>query len=249
MSESKNYNRMVFLTTLSVYLGLVLVGATPPVMAHAALTQRIEIQNEIESDDDLDKKPEGDEIKLSGPTGGYFDDLQDLIEDLQQLHRIEKFDLDFDSFHVKQSEAFLCGLKTVRHAVTTSNIDKLNNKWLVPAITDAAVRFEDYAFLGDCLPDDNFDKKDAVGSELEISYDRTAFEFKLSIKKESPQKARLLSEKFYQARRTYELDEEEIIIKKIYDNTNFTFENNQVFIVTRLPRASIDALLAEKTAK
>ena len=35
----------------------------------------------------------------------------------------------------------------------------------------------------------------------------------------------------------------------IYQNTEITFENNQVFIVTRLPRGSIDALLAEKNAQ
>jgi hypothetical protein len=29
----------------------------------------------------------------------------------------------------------------------------------------------------------------------------------------------------------------------VYENTSVTFENNQVFIVTRLPRGSIDSLL------
>ncbi|HMS39984.1 MAG TPA: hypothetical protein PKE69_07155, partial [Pyrinomonadaceae bacterium] len=35
----------------------------------------------------------------------------------------------------------------------------------------------------------------------------------------------------------------------LYENTKAMTENNQVFIVTRLPRGSIDALLAEKDAQ
>lgn len=249
MSNSKNYNSIVFLTTLSVYLGLVLVSATPPVLAHGALTQRFEIQNEIETEDDLDKKPDDDEIKFSSPTGGYFDDLKDLIEDLQKLHQIEKFDLDYDSFQFKELKIVQCNLQTIGRSITTSKIDKIDNNWLTPAIVDATYRFKNYAFLGDCLPSYELNKNKGVSFELEASYDKSSFKFALSITKESPQKAKQLFEKFNQAFRIYELDEEEIIIKKIYENTTFSFENNQVFIITRLPRASIDELLAEKDAK
>src|SRR5215213_10130440 len=59
MSNRKNYNSIVFLTTLSVYLGLVLVGgATPSVLAQAATTRDFNIKNEIVVEDDLDKKPD-----------------------------------------------------------------------------------------------------------------------------------------------------------------------------------------------
>src|SRR5215203_2872032 len=116
MSERKNYNSIVFLTTLSVYLGLVLVGgATPSVLAQAATTRDFNIKNEIVVEDDLDKKPDDDVIKLSEATGGYFDDLESLIEDLNKLHQIEKFNLDFDTFHFKQAEIVQCNLETARH--------------------------------------------------------------------------------------------------------------------------------------
>ncbi|HVE55667.1 MAG TPA: hypothetical protein VNB22_02500, partial [Pyrinomonadaceae bacterium] len=39
------------------------------------------------------------------------------------------------------------------------------------------------------------------------------------------------------------------LLKFRFDNTEITFRNNQVFIVTRLPRASIDSLLAQKDAQ
>lgn len=62
MSKSKSYNSILFLTTLSVYLGLVLVGASPQVLAQQiTFVNKFEIQNEIEFEDDLDKKPEDDE--------------------------------------------------------------------------------------------------------------------------------------------------------------------------------------------
>ena len=59
MAKSKNHNSIIFLTTLGVYLGLVLAGgASPQVFAYTALTRNFDIQDEIEVKDDLDKKPE-----------------------------------------------------------------------------------------------------------------------------------------------------------------------------------------------
>ena len=226
-----------------------LVGAPAPVLAQAALTSRFEVKNKIEKKDDLDKKPDEDAIELSGATGGYFDDLESLIEDLQKLHQIEKFNLGFDNFNVEQLQTVRCDLETVRNTVTTSNIDKIYNNWLVPAIVDTTYRFEDYGFLGDCLPSDKFGKNKAVNYGLKISYDKSSFKFEVSLTKESPQKAKQLLEKFNQAYKLYKLDEEEIIVRQIYENTLFSSENNQVFIVTRLPRGSLDALLTQTSAK
>ena len=62
MTKRKAHNSILFLTTLSVYLGLVLVGGSPSVLAHAALTQRLEFVSEFETEDDLDKKPEDGQI-------------------------------------------------------------------------------------------------------------------------------------------------------------------------------------------
>ncbi len=40
-----------------MYLGLVLVGATPQVLAQAAMTRQFDVKDEIEHSDGLDKKP------------------------------------------------------------------------------------------------------------------------------------------------------------------------------------------------
>ena len=54
MTKAKNHNTVYFLTTLSVYLGLVLVGASPQVLAQAetaknSQTQRFEIRTNSSS--------------------------------------------------------------------------------------------------------------------------------------------------------------------------------------------------------
>jgi hypothetical protein len=45
LSKKNNHNPIYFLTTLSVYLGLVLVGASPQVLAQAKLTESSQTQS------------------------------------------------------------------------------------------------------------------------------------------------------------------------------------------------------------
>jgi hypothetical protein len=57
LNNRKNQNSILFLTTLGVYLGLVLVGATPQVLAHAATTRTFDISEESGQVENLDKDP------------------------------------------------------------------------------------------------------------------------------------------------------------------------------------------------
>lgn len=57
MTNRKSQNSILFLTTLGVYLGLVLVGATPQVLAQAATTRNFDISEEVGQVDNLDKDP------------------------------------------------------------------------------------------------------------------------------------------------------------------------------------------------
>jgi hypothetical protein len=58
LNTRKNQNSILVLATLGVYLGLVLVGATPQVLAQAAMTRQFNVKDEVEVKDDLDKKPD-----------------------------------------------------------------------------------------------------------------------------------------------------------------------------------------------
>jgi hypothetical protein len=64
----------LFLTTLGVYLGLLVVGgAAPQVLAHSATTRNFEITDEIEVKDDLDKKPDDERSPVHMSLGNYSD--------------------------------------------------------------------------------------------------------------------------------------------------------------------------------
>ena len=59
MAKTKNQNSILFLTTLGVYLGLVLAGAAPQAIASgAAMSRNFDIRDEIEFKDDVDDDPD-----------------------------------------------------------------------------------------------------------------------------------------------------------------------------------------------
>ncbi|HEV7642348.1 MAG TPA: hypothetical protein VGO50_00275 [Pyrinomonadaceae bacterium] len=249
MSSQTRYNQILFLMTLSVYMGLLLAGGASPALAQAAMAKGFELKTELEAKDDLDKKPDNDEEakQLSKTFEDYFDEAKDFIEDLQKLYKIEKFDTDFDAFSVAVSSDVPCseggGRGSVRQSEETKNI---YNRWLEAAVGDAVSRSEGYNFLADCLPGNKFEGSNTVNSGIEVNYDKSILKVSVSIKKESPQKAKQLLEKLQTAYKTYEPDEDSPVEKVLYENTKITSENDQVFIVTNLPRAGLDKLLAVK---
>jgi hypothetical protein len=250
VSNSKSYNSILFLTTLSVYLGLVLVGASPSVLAQqAALSQKFEIQKEIETEDDLDKNPDDDLESLTRSIESYFDDLEGFVEDLRKLHSISKFDLSYDKFSISENGFVQCNVDgdIVRHSEQTKEID---NRWLDPAITDARYAFETWDLLSDCLPTDKFQTGTATSVRLMLRFDTSELRIEFSRKKSSSLRAAHLAEKFNEARKLYEIDEQtSVILESLFQNTVFKSENQHFLIVTTLPRGSLDALVqGEKQA-
>ncbi len=61
MTNRTDKNSILFIATLGVYIGLLMAGATPGVIAQqAAMTRNFELSEEIDVTDDLEKKPAGD---------------------------------------------------------------------------------------------------------------------------------------------------------------------------------------------
>ena len=202
MSNQKNYNSIFFLTTLSVYLGLVLVGATPPVLAQAALTQRFEVQQEIETEDDLDKKP---------------DDVTSTKLETEKGKSPNQF--------IEQYSKAILALVKQDYFNPTSEFDELYNEFSTKLNEDIAYNGFTYTISKDGFFS-NYNLKPKFENK-DISLFGSSFSASLNLLlKESPNKS------------------ENLILK----NTEIVYENNQVFIVTRLPRASIDVLLAESNA-
>jgi hypothetical protein len=251
MSNRKNYNSIVFLTTLSVYLGLVLAGgATPSVLAQAALTRDFDIKKEIVVEDDLDKKPDDEEkINFAGSLESYFGEVENLIKDLKEFHKADKFSLNASKFEIDRRLSAACNAAGDPAATSVSSIKNLGERFLEVDVQNAIAAFSGWEHLADCLKDEKAEKTFSTGSKLKLLYDSAELKIEISAPKFSRQRADFLAEQFNQTYSIYRIDEEKPVVKTIYENTSFNSENNQIFIVTRLPRASIDSLLAEQDAQ
>ena len=214
MNNRKNYNSIVFLTTLSVYLGLVLAGgAMPTVLAQAATTRGFDIKNEIVVEDDLDKKPDDDEnfSELKGTSdkadSQFIEQYAKTILALVRLSKIDGYEITTNaSFGFEEN-------------------DELLNQLFPTLRKDLAINGFNYS-----LNKNNFSSRFNLKSRFDNDISPFGYSYVSSLNPlrfESQNKP------------------ENVILK----NTEITFENNQVFIVTRLPRGSIDALLAQKDAQ
>ena len=234
MSERKNYNSIVFLTTLGVYLGLVLAGgAVPSVLAQAALTRDFDIKQEIVLEDDLDKKPDED---LFGES------LVELVKTLEELSKNKKFDWDAKSeltiedlgfSKIDDSPSYMGGGLNVPKAIPV--FDKASE-----SIGRKLLRKKADFGLGDFYSDwperidfkysienKNFD----IETRINLKSDAAAHSFGELIASYLSQTASLSKESG---------------VKIIAENTKSKVDGTKVLLVTHLPRASIDALLAEK---
>jgi hypothetical protein len=216
MSKTKSYNQIIFLTTLSVYLGLVLVGASPQVLAQAALTSKFEIKDQIEKQDDLDKKPDG-ELNIA-------EALIEFSDDLRKLESIGKYKPKSDGQFSKSTD-FINGEEITQ---------TIKNPWLEVAIEELFSKIHNKSFRN--YPNVRF--------ECDTYNHNQDFEFKISIEQKTTDVSSLTKE-FLEGFEFVKKTAKNLQIILIYENTTVTAENNQVFIVTRLPRAAIDSLIKQ----
>ena len=216
MTKGKNYNSIVFLTTLSVYLGLVLVGATPEVSA----------QNSK-------KIAEANKINILVPGEGYVFtfDLNPIIE-LSRLAAKEPSSVKMAGKLIPLQQKFT-DWEIISTAGDRKILDFIRKEFFTPAVLSPP-----------SLP--------VVARELyqSVEIDKDNITFNRDTIFVDAGKAASLAESY---RRMIEYAkspaaEKEVAGNLILINSEVRSENNQVFIVTRLPRGSIDSLLA-KNAK
>ena len=235
MSQRNKNNSIVFLTTFSVYLGLVLVGgAVSPILAQAALTRNFNIQDEIEVKDDLDNKPNENDLFASS--------IIKLIEELDKLSREGKFDwqlkneIQIEDFELCDSKETTVLASWVSDGSINNQVDyrigktsfKIAEKFLI-RITELKIggRYDrriDYKFLFD-------------GKSLTIQA-KVKFDNEKNTQIFANEFASYLTQLAYNSNPTKE--------KTIAEKTKANIENNQVFIVTYLPRGSLDELLKQE---
>jgi hypothetical protein len=244
MSRSKNHNSILFLTTLGVYLGLVLAGGVSPALAHAAMTRNFELKDEIEVKDDLDNKPDDERSTLSDSIKTYLQDVEYFLSDLRNLGQANKFNLERDAFEVAQTTQLPC-IAENKIGSYTANSFVNENPALRPWLERFSKRLTDGYSLGDCLPSERFGGNDATDSHFTFKLDKAEFVVEVAVKKRTGDSAHALLGELQRTLDLFKPNDKEIVRQHIYENTSFASKNDQVFVITRLPRAGLDSLLAK----
>lgn len=221
MTTRKNYNSVIFLTTLSVYLGLVLVGATPQISAQT-----------------LRKTDEANKISVLVPGEGliFTFDLNPLIK-LSRLSANESLPVKI-SGKLFDSQQKFTDWKITETGGSQPFVNFLRKEFFAPATGNIP---------SDSLITKLFPKE--ISQSVEVSKDAVAITRNLTF--DAVKNAVEMAEIY---RRMIEYAKSPAAKKEVagnlyLTNTEVRVENNQVFIVTRLPRGSLDALLAKDGAK
>lgn len=232
MSNRKNYNSIFFLT---VYLGLVLVGATPQVLAQAAMTRQFDIKSEIVIGDDLDKKPDEDL---------FLSSVVNLVKELDKISQKGEFDwnvkdeLQIEDLSICEGEKYPSYLS---FGSITEEADKV--------IKEFAVELARKAFSERC--DHNSESLDSQKLDFDFALNNRdlIIKTKISGDYDIPLKVKSFVNNLTANLSRIKASKKATSEKVVAENTKILTENDQVFIVTRLPRGSIDAVLYRKSAK
>ncbi len=243
MTNRQGQTSIIILTTLGVYLGLLLVGATP-VLGHAATTRHFEILDEIEIRDDLDRKPDDERDLLELSISNYYADLEDLVSSLGRLDRIHRFDVSADTFEVSQSTV-LPYVRDNKIGSYTADSFIVANAALRPMLEWAEKRMTDGYGLGDCIPSDRFGGHDATHSKFVLKLALNGLSLEVSNIKRSPADARSFLKQLDTAWALFRKSSTDPAKKVISDRTRLSANGCNVVVVTRLPRAALDVLRAK----
>ncbi len=243
MSQRNKNNSIIFLTTLSVYLGLVLVGgAASPVLAQnpsltfeERLGQDPELRRIVEECGKIlpriQRKGYGEDIALSYSIDEFVNALIDL-----SAHSIC---LAPESFGY------------------TSEISSASPKYLVSSFYrykpmskvtwTSGVLTSHTTAIGNSLPRTR--KSGETYFQIDFELDKTTLSCIAKFKQDSVEQAKQTAELYEISLKDWQVAKRNTPESAIYENTKISSENNQVFIVTRLPRGSLDKLLKNAKAE
>ncbi len=245
MVNRKAQNSLLVLTTLGVYLGLLMVGgAAPQVLAHSATTRVFEITDEIEVKDDLDNKPHPD-----GSCESLLGKVQELERKALWFNRrsvgeyVGALESIFDAYPVKSVE-WLDLTWTTQDASRPFRVANPPSRYLAPVEIDAETRKDIDGRVWELV--NGFHA--ATGYEYTVN--RNAVETKATL---TLNFTGVDPETFHSAYAAgfdwARCDSPGLYFpdfnKAAYSNSKLFVKNNVLVIVTRLPRAGLDPLLAK----
>ena len=234
MIQRNKNNSIIFLTTLSVYLGLVLVGATPSVLAQTANSVKTECEW-IE----LGKEAHKNFSKL-GIDGNFISFLPSQIEHaFNEKDLTGFFNLDvLLTFSAEGHPKYNLSIETDKHysGSSQSKADEL---------FESAARIAENFGWDKCVAG----QKNCSPLKLKVKSDNREFNVELSFSQTSEKQAKDFAEAYQllidsEICRCRDCGKDDYA-KLLTDNTKAFSENNQVFIITRLPRGSLDELFKQ----
>lgn len=221
MTNRKNYNSIVFLSTLC--LGLILVGATPYISSQFALTKI----DEIPIIEDLDQLPEDD--------SDFQNLFISLLKEIKKEAKNQRISLPLQSDFKYSYEVLNLDKEkssSIESTVANQNLNILLQKILLQKVVPFASPFSDqyakHSRYSATTVDLNANTSEVI---LQISFSADNSENISSFLKQK-----------YSAKKD---DVNNLLLSELYKNTDVSYSFNQVFIVTRLPRGSIDSLLKQ----
>ena len=247
MAKTKNQNSILFLTTFGVYLGLVLAGATPQVVAQrAAMARTFDIKDEIERSDEFDGDPDIEELKslitnaLEGTISSFLGEVRSSAIDsttrtsFRKAHSLRTV----RNFYAEDWVEVTDPLSSYTGGDSINDLHRsldLGSHWTFSSLPN-------FLKAQGCARKEKFCK--VVGFSTDLDSD--ALSIKLSFSRtdalESFRLAGYLNNFLYGRAGYFQNDP---IIKKVYESTRVTSDYANIVIVTRLPRGSLDKLLAK----
>jgi hypothetical protein len=97
--------------------------------------------------------------------------------------------------------------------------------------------------LADCVADAHFKGEEASGSKFVLALDSGELTLRVAVKRSSPQSAASLVPSLTQTLARFRTQATPLR-RSVIDHTSFHADNDQVFVITRLPRGSLDPLFA-----
>lgn len=231
------------LTTLGVYLGLVLVGATP-VLGHAATTRVFDVTDEVEIKDDLDRKPDDKRSPLAISIGNYYSDLEYLIDSLEKLNKSGEFDLGTDAFEVSHWITRPCVAGNTAGSYTAERFIVSNDN-VLPLLKRTTNLMTDGYDFADCVSNVYFTEHKATSSHFVLKFNSSGLSLEVSGFKKSQEDTAKYLRDLKAAWDQFKAQTTAPAAKQIYDGTEISSVGNNILVVTRLPRAALDRLLAK----
>jgi hypothetical protein len=193
--------------------------------------------------DDLDKKPDDERSPVTASVQTYLHDVEYFLAGLARLKNKGRFNPSVDSFDVSQTTLLPCIDSNLAGRYTPIRFDSSSDDARGALAYFSRGMVYGYS-LGDCVANNEFNGVSAADSRFTFQLDRKDFSVKIAVKKQTPQRAVELARELESTLKLYSSRENTSLRQSVVENTSFLTDNDQVFVVTRLPRAGLDSLLA-----